>query len=85
MAFGMHERSAVACIWGVQIVFSFIGMSFWIAGVPEWVMLAAFVATFAGYTVVAEMAWRRIEYREQELERKQADEAMAVEGARRAA
>lgn len=83
-ALGLHERHAVASIWGVQIIFSVVGMSFWLGNVPEWVMLTAFVAVFAAYTVGAEVVWHRIERRERALE-----QAMAAssepEGMRQAA
>lgn len=84
IAFGMHERHAVASIWGVQIIFSVIGMSFWLGGVPEWVMLVTFVAVFVAYTVGAEVAWHRIERRKREREQALAA-TVEAEGMRQAA
>lgn len=83
-ALGLHERHAVASIWAAQIVFSVIGMTFWLARVPEWATLAVFVAVFAVYTVSVEATWHRIERREGELEHALAA-AEESEGMRQAA
>lgn len=60
LAAGLEERYAVASLWLAQIVLSAVGIVAWLNDVPERIMFYALLAVFVVYSLVVELAWRRI-------------------------